>query len=192
MVKRCLAILILHINRIAASVQNEGRDLQPPARARVVKKCPALIIQVDRHPSIEVQRDQRHITFFGCTKQPSLADLTASLTQRKNAEATGVRHHVQTDRVLQRNDTLVVLESTSADRHDEPLDAQLRQFLDDGFPKCLQAAAVFPNLHIHLLPCQTRRDVHVCCGVWFPCLFSLTHVWVSGETQVATTRNTRI
>ena len=86
-----------------------------------------------------------------------------SLAQRKNGEATGVRHHVQTRAFRQRDDTLVVVESTPADRHVEPLDAQLRQFLDDGFPKCLQAAAVFPNLHVHLLPCQTRRDVHVCC-----------------------------
>ena len=60
-----------------------------------------------------------HVTFVYSLKQPSLADLTTSLSQRKNAEATGVRHHVQTDRVLQRNDTLVVVESTSADRHVE-------------------------------------------------------------------------
>ena len=97
--------------------------------------------------------------------QPILADLTTGLTQRKNAEDTGVRHHVQTHRLVERNDTLVV-QSTSADRHVEPLDAQLRQCFDDGVLKRLQGAAVFPNLHVHIvLPCQTRRDVHVCCDV---------------------------
>ena len=46
-------------------------------------------------------------TFVGRSKQPSLADLAASLTQRKNADATGVRHHVQTHRLLERNDSKV-------------------------------------------------------------------------------------
>ena len=89
----------------------------------------------------------------------------ASLTQRKNTDDTAVWHHVQADGLLQRKDTLVAVEGTSADRHVEPLDAQLRQCLDDGFPQCLKAPAVFPNLHFHLLPCQTRRDVHLGCDV---------------------------
>ena len=41
----------------------------------------------------------------------------------------------------QRNDTLVLVESTSADRHVEPLDAQLRQCSDDGFLQRLQRPA---------------------------------------------------
>ena len=136
-----------------------------PVDAPFVKWClTARIHTVDRHPSIKVQRAQRHVlsrtNCYGM-KQHSLAGFTTSLTQRKNAEATGVRHHVQTHRVYQRN-TLVLVKSTSADRHVEPLDAQLRQCFDDGFLQCLQRPAVFPNLHIHiLLPCQTRRDVRV-------------------------------
>ena len=38
-----------------------------------------------------------HATFVYSLKQPSLADLTASLTQRKEAEGTAGRRHVQTD-----------------------------------------------------------------------------------------------
>ena len=137
-----------------------------PAATRQEKRCLVIIIYtVNRYPSIKVQRAERHVTFESCTKQRSLADLTAGLTQRKNAEDTGVRRHVQTHRLVERNNTLVV-QSTSADRHVEPLDAQLRQCFDDGFLKRLQGAAVFPNLHVHIvLPCQTRRDVHVCCDV---------------------------
>ena len=113
----------------------------------MVKRCAALDIDtVDRHPSIKEQRAQRHVTFSRSLKQPILADLTASLTQRKDAEATGVRHHVQTRVLHQRDDALIAVEGTSADRHVEPLDAQLRQCDDDGFPQRLQAAAVLPNL----------------------------------------------
>ena len=90
--KRCLATIILLINRSAASVQQECRDLQMPLCAREVKRYPAITIDtVDRHPSIKVQRAQRHVTFDHYISKSSLAGLTASLTQRKNAEATGVR-----------------------------------------------------------------------------------------------------
>ena len=161
--KWCVATTLLLINRTTASVEEQCGDRQMPREARAVKRCESSIIHaVDRHPSIKVQRDQRYVICAHRLKQPILVDLTASLTQRKNAEATGVRHHVQAHRVHQRNDTLVIVESTSADRHVEPLDAQLRQCFDDGFLQCLQRPALFPNLHIHLLlPCQTRRDVHV-------------------------------
>ena len=132
-----------------------------PFAARDEERCLTFIIYapgntVNRHPSIKVQRAQRHIA-LGCRrKQPSLADLTASLTQRKDAEATAVRRHV----LRQGNDALVIVETTSADRHVEPLDAQLRQCDDDGFLQRLNGAAFFPDLHVHiLLPCQTRRDV---------------------------------
>ena len=170
-VKRCAVIAALLINRTTASVKQQCGERQMPVATRLVKRCQAItILAVDRHPRIKVQRAQRHVTFSRRSAQPSLADLTTSLTQRFDAEATGVRHHVQTRSVLQRNDALVV-KSTSADRHVEPLDAQLRQCDDDGFLQCLTGAACFPNLHVHLLlPCQTRRDVHVCCGVWLHCL----------------------
>ena len=180
-VKRCLTITICHINR-AASVQQEGRDLRMPEAAREVKRCGVTtIVDIgaihtdDWYPSIKVQRDLRHVASSCRLKQLILAyPLTASLTQRRNAGARAngaVRHQVQARVLLKRNDALVVVESTSADRHVEPLDAQLRQFSDDGFPKRLQAAAVFPNLHLRLVPCQTRRHVHVCAVVvWFPCL----------------------
>ena len=100
----------------------------------------------------------------------------ASLTQRKNAEATGVRRHVQARRLLQRNDTLVV-ESTSADRHVEPLDAQLRELLDKAFFQCLKGTAAFPNLHTHLhLPCQARCDVHLrVVSLSVPAVVNKTH-----------------
>ena len=164
--KRGVAITILLINRIAASVKQERRDLQMPVQARVMKRCVVINIDaVKRHPSIKVQRARCHGTLFCRGKQPSLADLTASLTQCKNAEATGVRHHVQAHGVLQRNDPLVVVESTSADRHVEPFGAQLRQSLDDGFLQRPKGPARFPNLDVHiLLPCHTRRDVHVMCS----------------------------
>ena len=100
--KRCRALTILLINRSAASVQQESRDLQMPVAARAEKRCPAVsVCAVKRHPSIKVQRAQRHVTFCFCIEQPSLADRTASLTQRKNAEATGVRRHVQPHGFLQ-------------------------------------------------------------------------------------------
>ena len=112
--KRCLPIIILLINRSAASVQQEGRGLQMPEPTRDEKRCLAIIIYaVNRHPSIKVQHAQRHVAVSRCAKQPSLADLTASLTQRKNAEATAVRHHIQARSVHQRNDTLVIVESAS-------------------------------------------------------------------------------
>ena len=98
----------LLINRSAASVEEEGRDLQTPGVAREVKRRPAISISaVDRHPSIKVRRAQGHVTFARRLKQPVLVDLAASLTQRKSAEATSVRHHVQTRGLLQRNDLKV-------------------------------------------------------------------------------------
>ena len=75
-----------------------------PTAAREVKRGVDIIDAVKRHPSIKVQRAYRHVTVCYGSKQPSLADLTTSLTQRNNAEATGVRHHVQAHGVLQRND----------------------------------------------------------------------------------------
>ena len=162
-VKRCEVIVIFLINCTTASVEQQCHQRHVPVERTKVKWSLALDIHtVNWHPSIKVQRAQRHVTDLGCAKQPILADLMASLTQRKYAEATGVRHHVQARGVIQRNDSFVIVESTSADRHVEPLDAQLRQCFDDGFLQRLQRPAVFPNLHIHiLLPCQTRRDVHV-------------------------------
>ena len=185
-VKRCPTITICHINRSAAFEQ-EGRDLRMPEAARGVKRCGVTtIVDIgaihtgDWYPSIKVQRDLRHVASSCRLKQLILAYLKASLTQRRNAgaraNAGAVRHQVQARVLLKRNDALVVVESTSADSHVEPLDAQLRQSLDDGFPKRLQAAAVFPNLHLRLVPCQTRRHVHACAVVvWFPCLLCLIH-----------------
>ena len=73
-----------------------------PVAAREVKRCEALTIPaVNRHPGIKVQRAQPIVTLSRRIEQPVLADLTASLTQRFDGEATGVRHHVQTRSVLQ-------------------------------------------------------------------------------------------
>ena len=156
--KRGVAFSILLINRSAASVEQERRDVQTPFAAREVKRGVDIIDAVKRHPSIKVQRAYRHVTSLRRSKQPSLADLTASLTQRNNAEATGVRHHVQAHGVLQRNDPLVVVESTSADRHVEPFGAQLRQSLDDGFLQRPKGPARFPNLDVrpatHAVTCM--------------------------------------
>ena len=37
------------------------------------------------------------------------------------------------------------------------------------FLQRLKGAAAFPNLHIHLVPCQRRRHMHVWGGVSLPC-----------------------
>ena len=104
-VKRCAEIAALLINRTTASVEQQCGERQMPVATREVKRCPAItILAVDRHPRIKVQRAQPHVTFSRRFAQPSLADPTASLTQRFDAEDTGVRHHLQTRSVLQRND----------------------------------------------------------------------------------------
>ena len=181
--KRAPPIIILLINRVAASVKQERCDLHMPFPTREMKRCVAIIIYaVKRHPSIKVQHARCHVTVICGIQQPILADRTARFTQRKNAEATGVRHHVQTRVFLKRNDPLVVVESTSADRHVEPLDAQLRQCFDNGFLQRLKGAAVLPNLHVHRLPSQTRRHVHVCCDVMMACVASVS--WSESECDI--------
>ena len=178
-VKRCHTITICHINR-AASVQQESRDLRMPEAARGVKRCGVTtIVDIgaihtgDWYPSIKVQRDLRHVASSCRLKQRILAYLMASLTQRRNAGArangalrlAALRHQVQTDILLKRNDALVVVESTSADRHVEPLDAQLRprRWLPEAPASC--GSLPQPPPPPCALPDTPSRACLCCCGV---------------------------